>query len=119
MKKQRKVEALRRRVEAERAASTGVWARYSEDLKQDVVALAGEPGWSLASASKAVGLACSIVQRWSRKAHLQAGTPKLQRVEVVTATAVQTRTFELEFASGARVAGLTWSEVTSLVRGDR
>ncbi len=119
MKKQSKVEALRRRVETERAASTGVWPRYSEKLKRDVVALADEPGWSLARASKAVGLACSIVQRWSRKAHLQAGTPKLQRVEVVTAADVQTRTFELEFASGARIVGLTWSEVTSLIRGDR
>jgi transposase-like protein len=119
MKKRHKAEALRRRVEAERAASTGVWPRYSEELKRDVVALANEPGWSLARASKAAGLACSIVQRWSRKAHVQAGTPRLQRVKVVTAANVQTRTFALEFASGARVAGLTWSEVTSLVRGDR
>ncbi len=118
-KKRRKVEALRRRVEAERATSTGAWPRYSGELKQVVVALADEPGWSMASTSKAVGLACSVVQRWSRKALPQAGTPELQRVEVVTATDVQTRTFEIEFASGARVVGLTWCEVTSLVRGDR
>ncbi len=83
MEDQDKAEVLKRRVRAERAASPGTWPQYSQQLKRDVLALARAPGWSVARASKAVGLAGSVVQRWSKKADVRGGTAKLQQVELV------------------------------------
>lgn len=119
MENSSKVQALRRQVEAKRAASKGGRPRYPEELKEAVLALVAEPGWGATRVSAAVGLAESIIYRWSRSRGRRKTSSKLWRVEVVPEARTEARTFDVELAAGAKIVGLTWSEVTMLVRGER
>ena len=119
MKNANGAEALRRRIEVERAASARGRPRYSEELKDAVLTLVAQPGWSVGRVSGAVGLAEAVIYRWSRRRGKRMASPKLTRVKVVLDAPAETRTFSIELATGAKIVGLTWSEVAMLVRGER
>lgn len=119
-----KISTLRQQVESERAASTNSKVRYSEDLKQQVLALLKTPEWGPTRLSRALGLACSIITRWStldrerRRPHnapKQHSHPEMTKVAIVETPAVDA--FELEFPGGARVRGVTLQQLIQLTRG--
>jgi len=120
MKKQQ-VEALRREVEVARAV--GGQPRYSVELRRGVVALLRDPEWGPSRVSRELGLAESILHRWAKGKPVRKSRPSgvgtLTKVDVVANSGGVSKTYELTFASGAKVAGLTWDEISSLVRGGR
>jgi transposase-like protein len=127
MKNETRVEVLRRQVEQERSASKNGRVHYSTELRRSILVLVKQPTWGFSRVSKALGLAPSVVYRWSklqgaprdrtRKAQRAASAPKLKQVKIVAMADVGARTFELVFPSGAKVTALTWDELSSLVRG--
>jgi transposase-like protein len=129
MKNETRVDALRRQVEQERSASKSARVHYSMELRRSILALVKPPKWGFSRVSKALGLAPSVVYRWSklqgaprdraRNAQLAASAPKLKQVKIVATADVGARTFELVFPSGAKVTALTWDELSSLVRGNQ
>lgn len=129
MKNETRVEALRRQVEQERSASKSGRVHYSTELRQSILAVVNQPTWGVSRVSKALGLAPSVIYRWSKlqgaprertqKAQRAAPALKLKRVKIVATADVGPRTFELMFPSGAKVTALTWNELSSLVRGNQ
>jgi transposase-like protein len=125
-----RVEALKRRVQQERELSSGRRRpRFSKALKQEVVALLNTRGWGHRRVSKALGLSESSIHRWAEKLSPRGKngrqtTTSFKRVAVVDAKATKSQHAEssdgslcLELAGGARVTGLTLSQVAELLRG--
>jgi len=124
-----RVKALKRRVQQERELSSSKRRpRFSKALKQEVVALLSTRGWGHRRVSKALGLSESSIHRWAeklsprRKKKCQTTTP-FKRVAVMGAKATKSQHAEssdsslcLELAGGARVTGLTLSQVAELMR---
>jgi transposase-like protein len=128
MKTETRVEALRRQVEQERSASKSGRAHYSAELRRSILALVKQPSWGTLRVGKALGLAPSVIYRWSKlqraphhraEGAKRASISKLKRVTIVATTDAGARTFELVFPSGAKITTLTWSEVSALARGDQ
>lgn len=123
------MEALKRRVQQERETSGGSRARFSNELKREVAELLNTRGWGHRRVSKALGLSESSIHRWAEKVapraknQQRAVEPKFKRATIVKvdarrAVAPATRgTLCLEFPCGARVTGLTISQVAELMRG--
>jgi transposase-like protein len=107
MKTQSEILALRRRIERERKAAGASRVRFSEGLRRDVVALAKRPGWSRDRVARALGLAPSLLYRWSTSpggasAPKKKSRSKLSRVRVVAPSSVDLDgKLELEFRCGA------------------
>lgn len=124
MKQESVVVALRRQVEQERSAGLRGKRAYSAELKRRVMALVRQAGWGPARVSRELGLAESVLYRWSRQAPSRSSRVskstrvKLTRVEVVSPRE-SARTFALEFASGAKVVGLTLEELSVLLGSKR
>jgi transcriptional regulator with XRE-family HTH domain len=85
------------------------------------VALAKHPGWSRERLAKALGIAPSLLYRWSTP-HDGASVPKkrsrskLSRVRVVDSSSSDLGgALELEFRCGAKVRGLTLEQVAELL----
>jgi transposase-like protein len=128
--------ALRRRVDQERETSGPGRARFSKELKQEVVALLNSHGWGHRRVSKAMGLSESSIHRWAEKfsphgknPH-RTGGPKFKKAMIVedgTTMIVEDGTKRvaaeasasglcLELGCGARVTGLTLAQVAELMR---
>jgi hypothetical protein len=120
--KNHNLKALRRRIGQEREHAGTQRVRYSDGLKRDVLALLALPEWSRDGLAKALGLAPSVVYRWSdRRRHSEARIAAqkrsgLRRVEVVQEARSETAgTLELELSCGAKVRGLTVEQLARLL----
>lgn len=118
------VESLRVRVGRERQVSGKQRVRFSEALKQDVTRFALATGWGIDRCAEALGLSRTGLHRWvrgerpRRKPHLQPARRRLVETEVTEEPrAVATDGLELRFPSGARITGLTFEQLRSLVVG--
>lgn len=112
MKDDQRVKALRRRVNAEREAASGARVRFSEKLRADVSALLRGGDWGGTRLGEALGLSPSLVDRWSKGAKRASG--RLRRVTVTAAVEAEAE-LSLEFPSGARVRGLTMTQLAQLL----
>lgn len=122
-----RVEALKRRVHQERETSERGRPRFSDGLKRDVAALLGTRGWGHRRVSKALGLSESSIHRWAerfapRVTKQRDVAPGFKKAAIVGSddkrTSPVTRAMLcLEFPCGARVTGLTLSQVAELMKG--
>ncbi len=122
------VTALRRRVEQERETSGPGRARFSKELKQEVVELLNMRGWGHRRVSKALGLSESSIHRWAEKfAPRGKNQPRANASEFKKVTIVETKAKRvtpeatvgalcLELPCGSRVTGLTLAQVAELMR---
>lgn len=123
MKDHQIVMALRRRIDGERTASGQQRVRFSKNLREAVLALAGAPGWSRERAASALGLASSVLYRWHAQANPQTqSAPRseagaLTRVEVVGSASANPDDLVLVFPNGAQVKGLSLEQLAHLLGG--
>jgi transposase-like protein len=120
--------ALRRRVDQERETSGPGRARFSKELKQEVVALLNSHGWGHRRVSKAMGLSESSIHRWAEKLSPHGKNPhrtggqKFKKATIVedatnrVAAEARASGLCLELSGGARVTGLTLAQVAELMR---
>ena len=117
--------ALRRQIAEERARGLRGKRSYSASLKRRVMSLARQEDWGPARVCRELELASSVLYRWSRQAEAEPKVrrpgrqrAKLTKVEIVSDPA-PARSFELEFACGAKVTGLSLADLARLLGGDR
>lgn len=120
MTNQRRVKALRRRVDRERRISTKQRVRFSEELKRDVLTLLAESECGRERLAREIGLAPSVLGRWVARARPRGrsrrSSARLARVKVVTDRPTErTETLELELGCGATVRGLTLEQLARLL----
>lgn len=122
------MEALKRRVQQERETSGKTRPRFSDGLKREVTALLGTRGWSHRRVSEALGLSESSIHRWAERFAPRAArqrnvaSPSFKKASIVSSdvqrvTSSANGTLCLEFPCGARVTGLTLSQVADLMKG--
>lgn len=117
--KETNIEALRRRLEAERAArKNGGRNLFSDALRAEVVALLEHPDWGPTKVKQALKLSNSLLYRWRREARAS-GTPQMKRVTVTETPSSPASQLTLELPNGARVYGLTLPDVVTLMWGKR
>jgi transposase-like protein len=123
--KQESAVALRRLIEKERALGLAGKRAYSGSLKQRVLLLMKQDGWGPARVSRELGLASSVLYRWLRQRRerqrvvRKPSARRIQLAEVEIVAERGTRSFDLEFASGAKVTGLSLDDLKKLVGGGR
>lgn len=123
MKKSNAVRALRRRIEREREGAKPRRVRFSDEVRQEVLGLLARPEWSQERLAEALGVAPSMLYRWTRQSqpHVEGGVAKrararLRRVQVVEPAQPESAgSLELELRSGAKVCGLTLEQVARLL----
>ena len=122
-----RVEALKRRVQQERGTAGRGRPRFSNELKREVALLLNMRGWGHRRVSKALGLSESSIHRWAEKFAPRAknvrdvGRAKFKKAAIVDndekqATSSTVEALCLELPCGARVTGLTLSQVADLMR---
>ena len=121
---------LARRVAAERKAAGSRKARFSVELRRDAAALVVASSQPRGEVAKALGLSRTVLQSWVMSEHgrvrkprravekPRAKKPTLQRFTIAsTEAAARREALDLVFPSGARVVGLTLSQVRALLGG--
>jgi len=110
------IEALRRRVETERAATKSGRVKFSPELKQDIVALVGHPDWGPTRVTRALSLSDSALHRWRQEASGKP-EPKMTPVVVTPDKDKSETRLVLEFPNGAKVSGLKLQDLERLLGG--
>jgi len=115
MTNQDKVQALRRRVNAERRTAGDKRVRFSDGLKADVLEALERLGWGQERLGNAVGISPSVLGYWASKRPTRGGVGRLRKVRVAAEPPASSRSIDLVFPGGARVSGLTMADLAQLV----
>ena len=125
MDNQETIEALRRRIEAERAACAPNRVKYSDGIRREVLSQMKRMGWGANRMGNELGVACSVLSRWVQLADDRGRRPrsrssrsrKMVKVALLGGVSPAGEGFVLEFPSGAKVSGLSYEQVKDLTRG--